>query len=723
MSLKNPPANKKSKITTADAKVSFSVKGGDVDKRMTIETKVDYRKSKENGFNYLKVDVSKLNKEFPAIFGITNTLESVNFFYEKNEENKKSFTGKVNFTANLTEDKQLFNKNIILRKGLKGKIAFELDVQPKEGVSGSFDLSALTGLKVDLVKEKKTVAQLTGSFNKAGTITGMFKAKEQAEFKTNAFKTKLNKFDVKASYNIKKKQFRFIEGKGKVTVSDIPGMQGSLAVGLAYKNENFMASLESTDNTIKIAGMEMKDMSMAIEMDTLLNLKKFEGGASLKHTSFKSELTVNKLIVEAGKITKLDAKGNIEYKKFKFDVTKTVYENQNFTCDAKVLLGESYVEVKKFNIDKDSKITVGKVNGEIKKSLMLIEFNVAFAEDRFKGTFDATLSKKLSMSGAVDMGASSCGTCPEGTYPFGYYKLTVGPPIPIFPGISISKLGGEFGFNYYKDFKKKTTFGEPKKGKYLAGLTFGLQDQAGLVEVAIDPAVFAWGNDEAELDITGTIKVPKTNPVLSGKANLNLKIPSFDIYGSVDIDLNLPPKKVGIINKGGLLNANASMSFEMNSRVKSFAVTNLSANFINVLKFKGSFSNTRYYDKNGGFTSSTGSLNGSLDFSCGFAFEKKVFGISVDASFDLAFGAQISTNFTDEGFTDANFGGYLKSNGKLDIESRLWEFCVFYSIDAQANVNYVNQKWYLNSNLEVTLGYGEKELTFNKEFNRKLSKD
>ncbi len=716
------PKNKKTNITSTKAKVSFAVKEGDVDKRMTIETSVDYRKDKETGFNYLKVDASKLNQEFPDIFGITNTLESVNFLYEKNEENQTNFSGKINFTANLTEDKTIFSKNIILRKGLKGNISFEMLANQQDGISGKFDLSSLTGMKVDLVKEEKTVASLSGNFSKNGTLTGMFKATEAAEFKTNAFKTTLNKFDVKASYNIKKKTFKFIEGAGKLTVSEIPGMEGSLAVGLAYKDENFIAELENKDNVIKIAGMEIKDLSLAIQMDTLLNINKFEGSAGLKHNLFNSELDVHDFVVEKGKITKLDAKGNIEYKKFKFDVTKATYVNQNFSCNAKVLLGESYIAVEKFNIDKDSKITVGKVKGELKKSLMSIKFEAAFAEDRFKGTFDATLSKKLSMSGAVDMGASSCGTCSEGTYPFGYYKLTVGAPVPIFPGISISELGGEFGYNYYKDFKKNTTFGEPQKGKYLAGLTFGLQDQAGLVEVAIDPAVFAWGNNEAELDITGTVKVPKVNPIIDGRANLNLKIPSYDIYGSVDVDVNIPPKQLGIVKKGGVFNADATMNFEMTETTKSFAVTNLSATVLSKLKFKGSFENTRYYNKSGALTSSSGNLKGSIDFGFDWEYKKKKTLWEVDCRMDFAFNAFLETAFTDQGISTASFGGSIKSSGNFYVSVfAIGSINPYYSLDASAVVKYESQDWYLNSEFSFTAGINDKTWDFDGSISRKLS--
>ncbi|TAJ12602.1 hypothetical protein DMA11_11950 [Marinilabiliaceae bacterium JC017] len=691
------PRNSKN-IKSVEAKVSLKVKEGDVDKTVSFRSKVDYKKDKSAGITYVKVQASDLDIEFPEIYSIDSKVRSVSFEYAKNEDGTDDFAGTITLDASLKEDKYIYKDLVKLKKGVEGTISYVIDSKMKDNPLGYFDLSNLKNLKLELIKEDKPLAIFSGSISQAGLMSGKFKVVKEQAFASSGFKATLKKFDIDASYHLKDSEFNFKSGKGAVVISDIRGIEGQIGIELEYLNNNCIASLAASQQGLQFCKMEMSDLFFELTMDTDLNLKKINGGFAIQPEGMTSKLCLSEVLIEEGKLKSLKSSGNIDYNAFKFDILNASYANSKMSINAKVLLGDSYVAVDKFEISSEGKISIGKAEGSINKSLMAIRFDAAFSDDRFQGSFDAIISKKLNVSGTVDMGSSACSACDEGSYSFGYYSLTVGSAIPVFPGISISKLGGRFGYNYSIDFQKKERYGTPKYGNNLAGLSFGLQDNAGIVELAVDPAIYQWGNEKASLSLQGTIIAPKTNPVFRGEANITLAMPSYDIYGNIEADVKIPAKS------GWILNANQTVKFNMTERVKSFSTTNMNASILKVMNFNGSFDNTRNYNEAGVLTSAKGHLDGNLGYGFTSQIKKEGTGYSLDCKFDFDFNAYLSTDFTDQGLKSASFGGNIHSSGSVDVKALGCEFSPYCSVDGEANVKYINPSWKMDASYKLVVG-------------------
>jgi hypothetical protein len=694
---KTAPKVGKSDVKTAQAKVTIKIADAGVNEKVSFETSVEYKKATD-GFTYLKADLSGLNYDFPDIYGIHTKITSASILYEKNND-QVNFAGKVNFSASLTEDKQL-NPILKLRKGLSGNFAFNFDIASTGETSGSFDLTSLSGLNIDLIKGTKTIATLSGSIGKNGIISGRLKATENISYESSACTVTLNSLDLGATYDLKKSEFKIIDGSGKATISDIKGVTGSLVTEIEYKNENLNASIDKDNSKLSVCGMEISEMELDATIDSEFNFKKVSGNVTGKHPKFNAAFKVNDFLILDGELKSFKINGNIDYSGFKFTLTEANYKDEEFTCTAKVLLSDNFLKVDKFVLHKDGDITIGGCEGQIKKSdLVSIHFKASLTEDRFKGSFDAAIAKNIKVNGSVDMGSKQCSTCTYGAFSYGYYQLTIGAPIPIFPGVTMSKVGGQFGYNYALDFNTDPPKGSPTYGKYLAGLSFGIQDNAGMAELAIDPAVFQWGNESAELDLKGTLSIPKTSPIVKASATLKLKIPSYDISGNIAADVKIPG------NTGKIFKANASCSFTFNSQVRDINVSNLSADVLGVLKFKGNFRNTQNFSKTGALTSSSGQLNGELSYALSTNFDYNIVIGSCTGNFKFNFAAGLNTAYNDQGLTSALIYGRVSSSGSMDFKFLGKSvFTPYYSIDASAALQKRPADWLLSANYNFVVG-------------------
>ena len=697
------------KVKSMEATVTVDVKEKDIDKTLSFSASAEYINTKDGGLKYIKVDADDLDLDFPPIYNINTKVQAVSFEYTKNDDDTESYNGNVSLNASLDENKFIYKDVIMIKKGVSGSI--EYSYNSSNNVVGTFDLSNLQGLELHLVKSDKTAATLKGSINDEGLLTGSFAVSEAQTFVNAGFKTTLKKFDINSSYHFKTSEFNFISGNGIANISDIKGIEGELEVQLEYLDNNISSRLSSDNQKLYFCKNEISDLDFSIVLDADLNLSEIGGGFAIQPEGLSSKLQISNVLIKSGELKSLKVKGNVDYKAFKFDLLSGSYNNSALDISAKVLLGDAYAAVDKFIIDAEGEISIGKVEGEMKSTLMELNFKAAFGDNSFSGNFDATLAKKLGVKGTVDMGSSICSNCDNGSFNYGYYGLTVSSSIPIFPGVSISKLGGQFGYNYEIDFKSKNKSGRPVLNSNLVGLSFGLQDNAGLIELAVDPAIYQWSKDEATISMTGTIKAPKNKPVFTGSANVNLDIPSYDIYGSLGATVKIPAKS------GYIIDASQNMNFVMTDTEKTFSSTSMTAKIIRSINYEGSFSNTRLYNESGVLTSSSGYIDGSLTY--GFNYKKNYEGTSyrLDCDFNFNFEAGLSTKFNDSGLAAAVVTGTINAAGNIDASVLGCSFNPYVSLSGQAGLKYINPLWQLNAKYNFMVGLKSLgELEFDGEY-------
>ncbi|KXX67003.1 fibronectin type III domain-containing protein [Flammeovirga sp. SJP92] len=699
------PSNK-SKITKVEAEVSLLVKKGKVDKNLTFKTEVEYKKDKNKGFTYLKVDAKDLQKEFPEIYGVQTKVKDIIISYDFEGE-KPTYSGSIVLDASLKEDKYLYKDLVMLKKGVGGTISIDLDSEVDGGLK-DFNLSKIKDFNIVMIKKEKQIAIFTGSISNQGIMSGKFAVTQPQSVSMNSFNATLNQFDVDADYNLNTEEFTFKSGNGELLVSGIQGLDGDVILSLEYNQQNLLAGLSTKTKSLKFCKLDVKNPAFEFTLDDNLDLKKIEGSFGVKPEGMSSELTLKDLVIEEGKVKTVKGKANVSYKNFRFDILSAAYTAQTgLNMNAKVLLGDSYVKVDKFKVGLDGAVSVGKASGDLNKSLMAIKFEATFKENQFAGTFDATVSKKLSISGAVDMGTSDCDNCNENNkFVYGYYKLTVGAPIPIFTGVSISKLGGQFGYNYYIDFAKGDKLGTPQYGKYIAGFSFGLQDQAGIVEFAVDPAVYSWGNRTAMLHLNGTIKSPKVNPIFDGRASMTLNLPSYDIEGVLAAKINIPAKS------GFIFKANQDIDYSITSTKTTFSTNEMNAKIFNQVDFIGNFSNERTFNSSGVLLKADGSLSGKLIYEYNGEYSTSVLGNSIDCKFSFNIDGQINTSFDDQKFKTDLIAVNVGASADVVVDTYFGKVEPTLSISATGKFMPVNTDWKLDTSYNLTIGISGHTETF-----------
>ncbi len=718
------PDNNTNRTKTVSARVSLEASEGDLGKTITYETTVSYKSDRNLGFTYLNVDASDLDIEFPELYGIESTVNSVNFEYNKSDEGVESFAGSVTLSASLNENKSIYSDIVILEKGLNGNIVLNYS-QDGDDVSGSFDFTAIKGLKISYMKGKKKLATLSGSLNSNSVLSGKFVLNDNIEFATSGFTAMLTSFDVNAKYNLKTEDFSFVSGKAKAKVYGITGVKGKFLVTLDYAKDNFTASVESGSTSIYVCDMLVKNLDLSIVADEEWNITKIDGNFALKHDDFNTAITVNTVLIENGALTSFSGSANVKYKDFDFKLSGVQYKNSAFKCDASVKLKSSgtggYFAVDDFAVDSTGSISVGGISGKMSTSVMAISFNATFGESKFDGTFSAKLASKIGMDGEVHMGSSECGSSCSGYYPYGYYSLNVQATFPVFPGINITSLGGRFGYNYAYDFTNVSSpTGSPNYGTYLAGLSLGVSDVSKTVNLAVNPAMVQWGGETTTIALSGSLKIPATNPMVSATADVVLNLPSYDMTGRFAATVNVPAVKTGLIKKGFIFNSSGSLDFTLNDSERSFSGTLTNATLLNALNFSGSFLNKRLYDDDGNQTSFVGELDGNMSFTTGFDFSTSGVGYSIAADFNLSFSARCDVDYSSTGLNSGSFDGRLQSSGSINATIIGCDFSPSYSLDAAADLDYYSSEdiWKLTSSLAITFQVDEdsKERTFNASF-------
>ncbi len=691
------------------ATLRTKVKEGSVDQAIVVSGHVKYLHANDtSGITYLQLKVDKLNLEFPEVYHLRTELQALDFRYSKTWEAgvaKESYSGRIELSPHLTEDVFVYKKLIRLRKGVEGTLSYVFDSEDHVHPFGVFDLSELKKVYLEILsensrKQEVIVAELNATIDKSGLASGSFKVKEVQEIESNNFSLKVEKFDMNASFHLKTNEYKLISGDAKILLNKIKGLEGTVVLEATCKDSSYLAKVVLSNQKLKVCNVELKELALEVALDEEFNLTKITGGFSLQHQDMEQALIVNDVLIEDGQLKSFDASGKFSYKQFDVDVSGVAYLNDTIKINASLRLGPSYVTVKGFSIAPDGTMHIDSASGAFDKGLVELEFRVAFKESRFYGDFEAFFGKKFGLQGTVDMGSRAYS---NGKYNFGYYALNLHGNIPIFPGISISQLGGRFGYNYHINFDKVTKPpGFPSLGEYSAGFSFGLSDNAQLIELAIDPAICQWGGDQTSLSVSGTLKAPKQDPIINAQVKATLDIPSYNFYGNLKTNVNIPA------SSGSIFKSNTDFSFKRDSVLMEVESNEISGTLLNALIYKGNFSYRRYYNNDGDFLNAEGRLNGQLSF--GFHDDIESRGTllgeelwSLKAKLDFDFEAGLNCEFNEKNLNVFYIAGSIKAVATLDVNVIGCSLKALAAVQGEAIIKYENKVWFLASNYAVSI--------------------
>jgi len=609
----------------------------------------------------------------------------------------KKVSGKVSVKVTNTEDRDLtINKGfVMLRKGINSTITFTFNNE--EGFKGEFDFSGLQDIKIDLEKKGDdgpvTIASFEGNMDKDGLLKGDFAAQVEASYKTNAFKVTLKKLSLGVELSIKDASFKLTKGNGKVQLSEMKKVKGTIDLGLDFPgNGGCTATVEASE--ISALSMKVEDFKLAIDFDANFDMTKIQGTLKVTHAQLPdAKLDVKDFIVENGELTTLSISGEAEYKAFKFMLEKSEYvkEPTSITVTAKVELDatgvKAGVKVEGFTIKEDGSITVGKIEGGFTKAPASFTFKAEFGEKSFAGSFNGDFAA-IGLSGSIDVGA-------EEEYDFAYFSITAKGNVPLGQsGLKLTKVGGEVGFNYKLNFPAEG--GGPEKNNYIIGMTLGVADVANMCEVTGNAVVqFNTNTGNIVLTLNGDIDVLKSKTFFNGKTNVNYKIPQNLIDGFVSATVSIPASgyvlttnncKVFFNIGGGSWSANGSgMGGSMFD-----GVVFLSNGHINM---SGSLKSP---------TSMSGELGGNASAKFDYSFSASAAGNTVSGDFILKLNANINANINQSGLS-GSFAVTVTGNATLTLDTWVSNNTFTGSAIANGNVSYSGGGLSMSGNMDVTL--------------------
>lgn len=461
-------------------------------------------------------------------------------------------------TLNTLTDRNIELQNLlVLKQGFGGN--FQYTYSNSTDFSGSYNFSGLSNFEVDFIKDHQTVAIATGTVNAAGTVQGTLATTQPVTVQAANFTLNVQNLNLQFDFSVKE-GVHINSGSISAVFSSIPGFSGNVPVTATYDSYgNITAGLQANGLTLGVCGLKIVNPALNLVLDNNLDIITIEGSAAMKHNDFNTPVTIDQLRWSDDRgIEIFTARGNVEYKGFKFELKTFQYNNSVFNVSARVELNTagttSFIDVTSFTIAEDGSIDIGAISGEIKAFLVDFDFHAEFEADRFKGGFTGEIAGLIDVEGAVDVGQRKP-TDGTASYTFCYLKIVVGTSagIPLTPlPIKLTKIGGEYGYNYFIDYQNKSNPPTgPVKGNYLIGLTLGVADVTGSIGITGNP-VAQLSTSTASFNMAGNINVPSVDPWFKMPIKAGFTLPSGDIYGSFDIDFKVPKATGSIINTSNL---------------------------------------------------------------------------------------------------------------------------------------------------------------------------
>lgn len=485
-------------------------------------------------------------------------------------DNAGNLSGHVDMNACLNSDYDLLGKGVfLLRSGVNGDFTFNFSGGNSFG--GNFDFNGVQDINIDIVKDEQIIAQFqNGSFN-SNEVIGTFSALAGISYQTNGFTVALNTLAVDLNISLDD-GFRLTGGAGSFTVSNIAGTSGEITCSLTVTpSGDFEAEVAASNLTA--FSMTLEQFNLVYSFDSNFDMIKMEGSLKAKHNKFDVALDVPVFVIEEGKIQEFKVYGTVNYNAFKFELIESSYSAStgDLVISAKVELNVTgaamSLSVEEYKIDASGMVTVGKIEGDLDKPPVTAHFDASMTSTEFHGNFNASISS-MGMKGTIIIGAQT-------NFNYGYFKLTAETNIVMGQtGLKLTEIGGEIGYNY-----QLTPSPAPAQGTYIAGLTVGIADVAGMCEVIANP-VIQLNSSSVTFTLNGTINVLQNNTFFSGNLNMNYKVPDQTFWGSVGVNISVPQN--GKFFKSNNLSVDFSMA-NKNWTVDGYNMGGKLFNFIDLM--------------------------------------------------------------------------------------------------------------------------------------------
>ena len=613
-----------------------------------------------------------------AVRSLNLTLDNPNGIRSSNNF-EANLSGTVGLEAGLNSDVTI-TPLITLKSGLDGD--FNFNFSGSNSFSGSFDLNGIEGINLALKKGQTEIARLeNGSVNSQGLLTGQISGLEGATYSTNGFEVAVGaiNLDIEASFQNLTESFRILNGSGDFTIRNIQGVEGELAVGMNYRNNEYQFELDGSNLNLSVATMTISDPQLTFDFNSNFDLTKVQGSLKASHSQFDAAVDINQFEIENGALTKFSGQGNVNYRGFALRIANSTYSQTaglSVTGDVHIdAAGTSaWLAVEDFTIGNDGTITIREIEGDLSRPPLNVNFTAGLQQSRFRGRFSTSLAN-FGLDGAIDIGR-------QNDFSFAYLELATQTDLVLgSTGLKLTEIGGQGGFNYrlqYVPSEQRFT-GDPLRGNYVLGLKLGVADVANFVEVTGNPIV-QFGNSKLDLTLNGTLKIPRNQPVLESTVNVNYVLPDNTIDANLNTRIQIPR------NSGYIFDANAGFNFSLADNQWSVSSTAINGSLLREINFMGNFNLS-------GTLSSPSSISGtisgraSLNYRRDYSFE--VFGATLSAGFGANFNSMLNFSISDSNLSGQASVG-VHTSGSLGIEHRLISASITIQGDCTGTISYIN---------------------------------
>lgn len=641
---------------------------------------IDIPELEINGVKIIKLDVTKIHLVVAA---------------------NGNMSGSVTIKATNTVDRDLsYNKGfVMLRKGTNTDITFTFNNQ--NGFAGNWDFSGIHGINIDLVKKSATnqdvtIANFTGDMTANGVLSGNFHADVNASYSTNLFTITMLELNLGLELNVQTADFALKSGSGKVQISNMKAVTGTIDLGLAFPgNGGCTATIQASN--ITAFSMTLSNLSLQADFNSSFDMTKLQGSLKAKHNQFSVAIDVSQFKVEDGALTTFSASGKVTYSAFDFNLMNCTYvstPNSQLSITAKVDINatgtQASLQVSSFTIKDDGSITVGSIAGNLNRPPAAFSFNATFGNSKFDGSFKGSFAS-IGLEGTVAMGAID-----QPYYNYAYLSITAKTNVPLGQsGLKLTQVGGQAGFNYKLVFPGGT--GQPEQNNYVVGLTLGVADVADMCEVAGNAVVqFSTFSGDVVLTLNGNINVLKNTTFFAGKVNVNYRIPQNTIDGQVGAVVKIP-------TDGSVITTNnCNVNFNIGNDKWSAEGKNMTGQmFGGIVQLSGG-----HIDMNGSLSSPTamsGSLGGKATASFNYTLNSVgALGNSISGNIALALNSDINANIN-QGGLNGSFGVHVTGNGDVTVNTWVGSETFTGSADANGQIGYNGNNLSLSGTVTVTL--------------------
>lgn len=626
--------------------------------------------------------------------------DSVEIYYSENKIN-----GELLLKTKLNKDFKLC-EYAKLKKGLKGKIKCSFK-QDKDKLSSSFDFSKIKNLSAAIIIKNKEIATANDiKIEPNGLSTGNFKLNPENTYKLKFAEVHLKKFDTDFKLNIRTKKISLANSNFVIQFKQIKGLNGNMQFNVLSCENGYTGEIDAENTNFRISGLSCNNLNLKLNIDSSFKFKKIDGSLTLKHNKVKSNIKIDKFVIANNGIEEIKLGSDINYNGFVFNIKNFNYSQSNgFLMSGSITMAEQEIGIERLKIDTSGNFSCSKINARIKNGCLNAGFNVNLKDNGFVGNFNAELMKygfkgRVTIGSAENKGRSKYyKKVPY--YNYGYFNISTNTALPSFvPGIKISKLGGQFGYNCGLNYKVRPPKLYPQYTRYIAGLSIGASDISGSVEILVDPAVFQFNDKEAEVNITGKINIPKRKTVFTGLLNVNYLYPANELWGYIETEINVP------YNNGFVLNTPSKNRIAFESKEGIFKINSdtLCAEMFNEALFTGSLDYIRKVNDKGIVIERNANIDGKLSFNINesFSFNKDSEILGCKGNVNISFLSYLNTEFTEDSFS-GNFGYDLKANANASLVLVGNTVYGEASIYANGNLFMDNYGFELNNKLDISL--------------------